>query len=427
MKNLSLVSAGLARAGGASPVDVTCPQACEEFYDRYGNRIPEHLDSDDIHRQTTQAGRRIGTSPLLKTVFASSTFASGAALGYSYKVLIESEIQDRLLVLDAIQPSSPTPSCAPGCPPQLVPIEEGANFGYGDLEAPADGLYWNWLGSDGSSWWQSRLVPGQEPFCNDHPAVPPRLTVLSGTQNAWCYQGRGEQVGFLPYGDYPEEPLSDYSSGPVDATIQDWPTEPETRQELEAAVEEELDTNEEVGSRAAHAADPRRAPAPGATRTANSHKCDRGTPAYEDRVGQLPRSDEFLPVPSLSGESSRYQIGISPPGAPSSVFLRTGRTFWGPWNRPVNDPLRRYKDDWRGWGYAHIKAKHGWNAEDEDETRDALYLAPPVAGHKNRYNYVLPVDPVGGIDCTRVVVVQFDRRGDDPAALHIITSFNRVD
>lgn len=107
------------------------------------------------------------------------------------------------------------------------------------------------------------------------------------------------------------------------------------------------------------------------------------------------------------------------------MLLREGRSRWIPAVQP-KDP--EYRDDWDGWGFRHIRAKHGWGQQDEDETRTTLLTpqVPRVAEGGWRYEAALPTPGQGGVSCRRVVVVDFVPGSTDPAARGIVTSYNEV-
>jgi hypothetical protein len=86
-------------------------------------------------------------------------------------------------------------------------------------------------------------------------------------------------------------------------------------------------------------------------------------------------------------------------------------------------------DDWGGWGYRHIAAKHGWGPEDVDGTLQTLaspVTTVQVSASRRRFfgiNY-----RQRGAFCRRVVVVEYERGTDsegnpDPEPIHIVTSF----
>src|SRR6185312_13755090 len=149
-----------------------------------------------------------------------------------------------------------------------------------------------------------------------------------------------------------------------------------------------------------------------------------------------------LPDPSELGEpesecepsSGEYPVA-APPNDPSPepfdvitdpslverpTFLSLkGNTVlrWGEVN-----PLFQY----RGWGYEHIKAKHGWTSVDEDATRSALLTSPfPNRKESDAYDYIGPEYVQSGVDCVREVVVNYGVKGEEPLARGIVTSYGR--
>lgn len=82
--------------------------------------------------------------------------------------------------------------------------------------------------------------------------------------------------------------------------------------------------------------------------------------------------------------------------------------------------------NYKGWGYTHIKAKHGWARVDETATRQALITFV----FKNRWmaeawDYIGPEYVQGRAVCVRLVVVKEGTDSGDPAPKGIYTSYGR--
>lgn len=154
-----------------------------------------------------------------------------------------------------------------------------------------------------------------------------------------------------------------------------------------------------------------------------------------------------LPDPSELGEPERecepssgeYPVA-APPNDPSpepfdviedpslverATFLSLhGNTVlrWGSVELDMRLGYPRYP----GWGYQHIKAKHGWARADETATRQALLTSV----FENRrmtdsWDYVGPEYVQGGRVCVRLVVVKEGTDSGDPAPKGIYTSYGR--
>lgn len=80
----------------------------------------------------------------------------------------------------------------------------------------------------------------------------------------------------------------------------------------------------------------------------------------------------------------------------------------------------------RGWGYKHIKGKHGWSRVDEVATRDALItIGFEDDEDPDSYSYFGPQYELNGHVCTREVIVNYGVQGEDPGAKGIVTSYGR--
>ena len=84
------------------------------------------------------------------------------------------------------------------------------------------------------------------------------------------------------------------------------------------------------------------------------------------------------------------------------------------------------EEGFRGWGYRHIKAKHGWGSVDETATRAALLTS--VFDNRrtpDSYVFVGPEYVRNGIVCVRQVIVNESAIGEEPEAREIATSYGR--
>jgi hypothetical protein len=140
----------------------------------------------------------------------------------------------------------------------------------------------------------------------------------------------------------------------------------------------------------------------------NNHRCDVSTPAYEN-----PDWAEEDPV-SLK-EPDPFVTTGRPSGATNAPdpYLRWGESEWqgGTW------------DNWDGYGYRHISAKHGWSEADRTATVNALALpfeTDPQSATRMAYKGVEYTK--NGAICQRKVIVSYNDVAPGKP-LGIITSF----
>jgi hypothetical protein len=150
------------------------------------------------------------------------------------------------------------------------------------------------------------------------------------------------------------------------------------------------------------------------TKLQEDHRCDYASPLFYTANGQNDTPAAFdVQDPTPYAVTTQWR----PPGEENapSPSLRWGAATW----------RETYRDSWFGWGYRHIAAGHGWTAADIADTRATL-LAPERAQQgrsPTSMDYFGPSYVHDGIDCQRVVVVQFAATGSDPAPKGIITSY----
>jgi hypothetical protein len=201
------------------------------------------------------------------------------------------------------------------------------------------------------------------------------------------------------------------------------PKDPGTA-EVEEATAEVIDSSTFMQEWLDYVREPENYPDPLVTETKNDHRCDRSPgPLYENPGGN------GTPEPFAKRIEAPFTVANKPEGfKEAEVFLRWGMTDWEPSRESFEDPVP-YRDLWGGWGYRHILAKHGWSALDQEETALALSLSVPEETTKaTKFVYEVPevATGVGGVPCTRVVVVDFGTQAGDPSPRGIVTSFNKV-
>jgi hypothetical protein len=95
---------------------------------------------------------------------------------------------------------------------------------------------------------------------------------------------------------------------------------------------------------------------------------------------------------------------------------------WGQVELDMRQEFPRYP----GWGYQHIKAKHGWSRVDESATREALLTSAfPNRRIRDAWDFIGPEYVQGRFVCVREVVVNPNREGEDPQERGVYTSYGR--
>jgi Tol biopolymer transport system component len=77
---------------------------------------------------------------------------------------------------------------------------------------------------------------------------------------------------------------------------------------------------------------------------------------------------------------------------------------------------------YRGWGYRHVKAKHGWGPSAKAIANTTLHEGGIIADSKTAYHWVRTY-PGDGITCYSLVAVEFKQETWAPAPYGIITAY----
>ena len=80
-------------------------------------------------------------------------------------------------------------------------------------------------------------------------------------------------------------------------------------------------------------------------------------------------------------------------------------------------------DQWKGWGWRHIQAAHGWSAADDAATREALSLPMQYQQTTTSAVHLGPEYVQNGATCRRRVVVEYEQHPGEPEPRGIITSY----
>jgi hypothetical protein len=159
-------------------------------------------------------------------------------------------------------------------------------------------------------------------------------------------------------------------------------------------------------------------PLPSPADLASDPDCELSTPDYTG------------PVPASAGDA--FDVVADPTRVQSQTFASSRgptvlREGWVTTN--FFDPdLNRYR--YRGFGYRHIRAGHGWSVGGDDPaTREALIYGLRSPNNNDQAAdgsiFVGPQYTRGGQKCQRVVIVDFGTRVGEPAPEGIVTSYAR--
>lgn len=161
----------------------------------------------------------------------------------------------------------------------------------------------------------------------------------------------------------------------------------------------------------AHQKDPKRFPDPRTFfENEDHHRCDLSPPALQNPDGNLEPEPftEKIPTPFVTtGRPPGFEEAPDP-------YLRWGETEWA----------GQYIDNWDGFGWRHIVAKHGWSADDEAATR--LALQAPVSTTPSRSGvswYEGATYQQNGAICQRLVLVDYNVDSASGKPSGIRTSF----
>jgi len=156
-------------------------------------------------------------------------------------------------------------------------------------------------------------------------------------------------------------------------------------------------------------------PLPEAEELEDAEECDRSTPTYPV---EAPPND---PTAEAFDQITDASLVASPtfPSTRGNTLLR--------WGAAEYVGLVRGRPNYSGWGYQHIKAKHGWSRADDTDTRSALETTPHPSDNENgtedSFEYFGPQYSQNGLTCVRVVLVDYGTASGDPGPKGIITSY----
>jgi hypothetical protein len=360
----------------------------------------------------SKAIRMVGTISLGPTAFeigyliGSGANAKFLRVGLPAKAPDLSAAPQRLSFYSTCSESSP---CEIGSPyHDRATITEPAYVWQWDAnwQSPYGANYWTWRSNDSNC---------------QHPPPPPDAVrtfesttssstcwgdpdLTSTTTSAWWYQNDLPAAG----------PVEDYTGQP--STYQDWwpPTDPgysttetRTRTQLESgdypALTQKLEY--ELGvPEVCDPVDPNVCNQPTTLRE-QERKCEVSDPTGQDPDPSTP-TDQFA--------AAQYAT-VTPftrtdtNGQSVTTALKVG------WTGPS------IITEWKGWGWRHVAAKHGWGPADIAATQAALLDTPTLSN--GRFQYTGPDYSQNGVICQRRVVVAAGPLPDETSSKEIITSY----
>jgi hypothetical protein len=415
-QNIGTVVEHSARGGATTIPGVSCGTTCTDWWLEEHRPIPNQPSSAQLHQELRSFRSGVGLNPALRALGTIGLAAGVFDLGWKIGDGINAKFLNIGIPEQVTDPGSATWV-------QLTFRAANSRWYYGATWPSVDG----WVGTfryNGDT--NDRWFAPPCPFSGFMPPSPLTVGNEAADPIAQCiYYENGvkkKSPVTVQWAEVPENglaalgPIDDYSGQPYDRQTLTWSGKPTTQSQLEDRVRSALESGNYPMAEAwwAHQLDPVNYPDPTATEN-EDHRCDLSRPAYKNPGGSVDPSPHSLkvaaPFPTSGRPSGAY-------GAPDP-YLRWGETKWA----------GSYIDNWSGWGWRHIQAKHGWSAADEAATREAL-LTPAFTveqtGTSMRYygaNY-----EQNGVVCRRRVVVEYGVYDGDPegSPKGIITSYAEV-
>ncbi len=437
-QNFDLIVDEAARGGAVDVPQSGCSTECQQVWQ--AERAGTATDEAWFLRMARDYRIRARLFPALRELGTISLAYGSFELGW----LVGTGIRTKILKIGLPEPSAPKVGAQEGT---LWFRPQGASIARNDQLMPVDG--WLYTYNYNSQTWASVNVR----FGWDHPcayltAAPAGLRVLPGQAAYWCDTIAPVESYYLEEEELKQAaPIEDYVAQPYDRSTSAWAGVPDSRSSLEATVRDALASNPYYEDLACSLVDPQACPSP--QRQSSREKCELEPggmgfdPAQSRGTGDWPSQpteftarydtvppEAFLPFGGTLAvwPESGIAATVAPPGQ-GPVYMRYG------YARQENNPGEAFS----GWGFRKIVAKHGWTAADRLATEEALRtdLDPDPDYVRNlggspgstirRFVYRGPIYSLNGVDCERVVVVDYDRHQKEidagmPAAT-LITSY----
>jgi hypothetical protein len=402
----------IARGSGVPVTGVGCLQTCEDGWTaEHGLVAPPPSLWERFVTQSRNFRTRVGLVPKPIAIIGRVSLAAGlVVIGVragegAYRKWIAASI-----------PAGPGGST--GCPncqvtsEFLIPVIQGQVIS--GVTAPEDGwMYGYVVNTYGPATYGVASCENMEGLTTRQPAGARNLPMPGGVS---CLSGGvgALHAAFVSVDDLLQDrQWQDWTNQPFDRDEENWGGRSWTSEDLKRRMLEELATGKysEWESWLGYVLDNKNYANPFAPINEANHRCDYGTPPYRNTPNPI------FPVPfaELLGP---YPTSSRPSGAADTPnpYLRWGRASWQGGDR----------DNWNGFGFRHIQAKHSWTEDDKESTR--LALADPDPSKKIEDNptsmvYLGPEVAHDGAVCQRRVVVVYAPDADSGIPLGILTSY----
>jgi hypothetical protein len=389
--NVPAVADYAARGGGATIPGVSCDATCADSWAEEHRPIANQPASAELHRELRNFRTRLGLLPRATIVVARVNAAVAGVVG----VYVVGTLANKKLLRVGFPSHVPAGGLdqvtwvarQPGA--QLA-ASKTAGVAPAYATEPLFELEYSTTNYNGVVYGWNRWEPSS--------SCQPLDDVLSygksldlGIPSLRCFEHYEGPYGIYTYPDgrftqivraddlTAPGPIEDYTGQTYDKSIQTWPDKPTTREELESRTRDALQSDDYNMFEAweLHQLDPENYPDPTTTEK-EDHRCDLTNPLYKN-----PQDDDAF-TPAHAPKAGPFDTPSRPPGAigKPDPLLRYGTTSW------AGADL----DSWDGWGWRHIRAKHGWSSLDAVETQQTLE-APGVTFQQSdtSMKYVRPV------------------------------------
>ena len=405
--NVATLTQHQVRGGATSVPGVDCGTRCADWWVQEHRPINGQPSSESLHRELrTTRSKYLKVLPKLRTLGNIGLGVGTFDLGWK----IGSGINAKWLKFGIPEKSSTTLHSQ-----DLRFRTTADNVGETSkpMYLPEDGFVWR---AQTSSWRHKFFTYSNTAVgCHDS-FVPPQggYSSVSRDDTGCYYQGAvvyGLQHAFYkPENSFPAlSPVEDYSTQAYGRETPDWTDKPSTQTQAEQRTRDALhsgdypDLNEwyDFLLERDGSCDPYVPEPCGDTARRSDKACDLNNGLNDDPARGSDRFAVHTPMTRKHDDGSIV-----------STALRYGHTW--------NDDGR-----WKGWGFRHVAAEHGWGPDEQAATELALSLPPTLVVGGGTYEYTGPEYQRNGAVCVRRVVVRTSEESDEPAPREIITSYGR--